>query len=204
MDIFEENDEKSILIMEGFKMSREVDPRVSRTRRLLIEALAKLIVLEGYEAVTIREIVRVAEVNRSTFYLHFRDKQDILVQMQNEILNELAESLKYPTYTYESAIIDYKSSNKPIKTHVTMFEHIQEHAPIYRKMLIESEFREHVTQVLITEVHRFQENVWEATFMANGAVGVILYWLESGMKETIMEMSLWLSRVILFPLGNFK
>ncbi|MCM3570985.1 TetR-like C-terminal domain-containing protein [Neobacillus mesonae] len=40
--------------------------------------------------------------------------------------------------------------------------------------------------------------------MANGAVGVILYWLESGMKETVMEMSLWLTRMTLFPLGKFK
>ena len=40
--------------------------------------------------------------------------------------------------------------------------------------------------------------------MANGAVGVILYWLDNGMKETITEMSLWLTQITLFPLGKFK
>lgn len=185
-------------------MNRTLDPRVVRTRRLLINALTELIVVGGYEAVTIREIVRKAEVNRSTFYLHFRDKQDIMTQMQDDILNELKASLKHPMYTYESAINDYKISNKPIRSHVSMFEHVQRHATLYQKLLNEKDFREHVTQVIKAEVLRFRDSVWEATFMANGAVGVILYWLEGSMKETITEMSLWLTQITLFPLGKFK
>lgn len=185
-------------------MSRTLDPRVVRTRRLLINALTELIVAEGYEPITIREIVQKAEVNRSTFYLHFRDKQDIWTQMQDDLLNELTESLKYPMYTYELAINDYNNSNKPIKSHVSMFEHIQKYSSLYRKILSEREFRERFIHGIKTEVLRFRDSVLEATFMANGAVGVILYWLESGMKETILEMSLWLTQITLFPLGKFK
>lgn len=185
-------------------MSRTLDPRVVRTRRLLINALTELIVAEGYEPITIREIVQKAEVNRSTFYLHFRDKQDIWTQMQDDLLNELTESLKYPMYTYELAINDYIKSNKPIKSHVSMFEHIQKYSSLYRKILSEREFRERFIHGIKMEVLRFRDSVLEATFMANGAVGVILYWLESGMKETILEMSLWLTQITLFPLGKFK
>ncbi|TJY43903.1 TetR/AcrR family transcriptional regulator [Cohnella pontilimi] len=185
-------------------MNKAIDPRVARTRRLLMDTLTELIVEEGYDAITIREIVRKAGVNRSTFYLHFRDKQDILTHMQEDILNGLAHSLNYPTYTYKSALQDYQSSKMPIKSHMAMFEHIQKHASLYRTMLIEREFRERVTQVIRTEVLRFRDSVWEAAFMSNGAVGVILYWLENGMKETITDMSLWLTRVILFPLGKFE
>ena len=185
-------------------MGRALDPRVVRTRRLLINALTEIIVAEGYEAVTIREIVRKAEVNRSTFYLHFYDKQDIMTQMQNDILNELTESLKHPMYTYEAAINDHKLSNRPIKSHIAMFEHIEKHASLYQKLLNEREFRERITEGIQTEVLQFRDSVWEATFMANGAVGIILYWLENGMKETIMEMSLWLTQITLFPLGKFE
>lgn len=185
-------------------MSRAIDPRVVRTRRLLINALTELIVDQGYERITIREIVQKAEVNRSTFYLHFLDKQDSLTQMQDDLLNELRQSLEYPMYTYESAINDYNSTNKPIKSHISMFEHIQKHASLYSKILREREFRERFTLGIKTEVLRFRDSLLEATFMANGAVGVILYWLENGMQETIMEMSLWLTQITLFPLGKFK
>jgi len=185
-------------------MKKEPDPRVVRTRRLLIGALIELINEENYEAITVREIVRKAEVNRSTFYLHFRDKQDILTHMQDDLLRELTESLRFPTYTYESALRDYQTSKKPIKTHVTLFEHIRKHASLYRTLLIEKDFRERVTHVIRAEVLRFQDSVLEATYMSNGAVGILIYWLENGMKESIAEMSLWLTRVMLFPLGKFE
>ncbi|MDR9853674.1 TetR/AcrR family transcriptional regulator [Paenibacillus sp. VCA1] len=183
-------------------MNKPIDPRVTRTRRLLMDALTELIVEEGVDAITIRDIVRKAEVNRSTFYLHFRDKQDILDQMQDDILNELAQTLKFPTY-YEEALHDYKSSKKPIQSHVTMFEHIQKHASFYRTMLTEGEFRERMTQVIRTEALQYKHNFWDAAFASHGVVGIILYWLENGMKESILEMSLWLTRVSLFPLGKF-
>ena len=180
------------------------DPRVKRTRQLLTEAMKKLMLEKSYEAVTIRDIVKNAEVNRSTFYLHFRDKQDIFEQIQLDILNELAETLKYPTYTYDSEVTAYKREKKPMKTHVTMLEHIQKHASFYQRMLEVDEFRKRAVYVIKAEVLLFQNNVWEATFMAEGAVGIIQYWLENDMKESIEELSLWLTRVILFPLGDFK
>lgn len=49
----------------------------------------------------------------------------------------------------------------------------------------------------------FISAIWEATYMANGAVGIIRYWIENGMKENVTEMSLWLTKTILIPLGNF-
>ncbi|MEF2097346.1 TetR/AcrR family transcriptional regulator [Bacillus sp. CFBP9009] len=184
-------------------MKSVVDPRVTRTRRLLMDALANLIILEGHETITVREIVRKAEVNRSTFYLHFLDKQDILTQFQNDILSELKESLKQPKYSYQAAVNDFKNLNKPIDSHVAMFEHIEKQSSIYKKMLTESEFRERFTKEIITKIFHFRESIWEATYMANGAVGIILFWLENGMKETVTEMSLWLTKSILFPLGEF-
>ena len=181
-----------------------VDPRVARTRRLLIDALIDLIVEEGYDAVTIREIVQKAGVNRSTFYLHFRDKQDIFTHMEDEIWDELAEAVRNPTFTYESALRDYKNSQKPIISAVRLFEHIQRYASLYGTMLVERNFREQVTQTLKTELLRFSPAASEAAFVSHGIVGLILYWLESGMSETVMEMSLWLTRVSLFPLGHFE
>lgn len=183
-------------------MSRAQDPRVVRTRRLLITALTDLIVEEGYEAVTIRGIVRKAMVNRSTFYLHFLDKQDILTQLQDDILNGLTESLKLQIYSYELALSDYRSSNDPMKAHVLMFEHIQKNSSLYLNLLSMKEFRDRVTEVIKAEILRFNSNVLDATFMANGAVGIILYWLENGMNKSIMEMSLWLTKFTLFPFGK--
>jgi AcrR family transcriptional regulator len=66
------------------------DRRVSRTRRLLRQALMELILERGYHAVTIEDITERADLGRTTFYLHFHDKEELLV----ESLEEIAEELK--------------------------------------------------------------------------------------------------------------
>ena len=66
--------------------------------------------------------------------------------MQDDLLDELSKSLEYTLYTYELAINDYINFNKPIKSHVSMFEHIQKYSSLYQKILSEKEFRERFTQ----------------------------------------------------------
>ena len=60
-------------------MSKVVtDRRVQKTRKLLKDALISLIIEKGLEAVSIQEILDRANVGRSTFYIHFENKQELL------------------------------------------------------------------------------------------------------------------------------
>lgn len=52
--------------------------RKERTRRQLKEATLELVLEHGYDAVNIQHIVDRADLGRGTFYVHYRDKQDIL------------------------------------------------------------------------------------------------------------------------------
>src|SRR4029079_6347017 len=55
------------------------DRRVGKTRRALKEALTDLILAQGYESVTVQDLIDRADVGRSTFYAHFMDKDDLLM-----------------------------------------------------------------------------------------------------------------------------
>ncbi len=57
----------------------QIDRRVQRTRQLLQDALLALILEKGYAAITIQDILDRANLGRSTFYAHYRDKDDLLV-----------------------------------------------------------------------------------------------------------------------------
>lgn len=61
------------------------DRRVRRTRELLRNALMSLILERGYHRVTVQDIIDRADVGRSTFYAHFRDKDDLLVYGLEEL-----------------------------------------------------------------------------------------------------------------------
>lgn len=59
------------------------------TQRLLSEALIELSLEKGYPAVTIRDITERTGVDRTTFYLHFKDKDSLVVATQRRMLDEL-------------------------------------------------------------------------------------------------------------------
>ena len=56
-----------------------VDRRIRRTQHGLREALLNLIVERGWDAVTVRDVCERADVGRSTFYVHFADKESLLL-----------------------------------------------------------------------------------------------------------------------------
>jgi AcrR family transcriptional regulator len=65
------------------------DRRVQRTQSLLREALASLIREKAYDSISVKEILDRANVGRSTFYMHFRDKDELLVSGIHDMLRPL-------------------------------------------------------------------------------------------------------------------
>lgn len=56
----------------------ESDPRVIRTRKLILDAFASLVNEKDFEAITVQDIAQRATVNRATFYAHFDDKYALM------------------------------------------------------------------------------------------------------------------------------
>src|SRR5260370_36729951 len=56
---------------------KPIDRRILRTRATLQHALNSLILKKGYDAITIQDICDAANVGRSTFYAHYRSKDDL-------------------------------------------------------------------------------------------------------------------------------
>lgn len=80
----------SAIKQDGVKRSessRSGDARVRRTRRLLHEALGKLLRQKEYEDIGVKEILDRATVARSTFYAHFGDKDELLLSALHEIMD---------------------------------------------------------------------------------------------------------------------
>jgi AcrR family transcriptional regulator len=57
------------------------DPRIVRSRRMLMESLAKLLIHKSFDDISIQEIADEATLNRATFYLHYPDKNALLQAM---------------------------------------------------------------------------------------------------------------------------
>lgn len=78
--------------MEQGKINEREDPRVLRTRHLLLQAFADLYSAKGFHAMTVQDITERARVNRGTFYSHFEDKYAILESWLREQFQQCVAS----------------------------------------------------------------------------------------------------------------
>lgn len=62
----------------NFINEEKMDPRIKRTRALLAQAFKEVLFEKGFQGSSVRDITEKAGVNRTTFYLHFRDKYALL------------------------------------------------------------------------------------------------------------------------------
>src|SRR6516164_1368734 len=70
------------------------DRRIQKTLSLLRDALVSLIVEKPYDTIVVKEILDRANVGRSTFYTHFRDKDDLLVSGIHDMLGEVPSPIR--------------------------------------------------------------------------------------------------------------
>ena len=93
------------------------DRRIQKTRKLLHEALMLLLHEKRYDDIVVKEILDRANVGRSTFYTHFRDKDDLLVSGMLDRLRSM-RTARMPPSTYGAEQLVWFS--------LSIFEHIDQ------------------------------------------------------------------------------
>jgi len=67
------------------------DPRILRSRRMLMDSLATLLNKKEFEDISVQEIADEATLNRATFYLHYADKNALLQAMTGARFRDLLQ-----------------------------------------------------------------------------------------------------------------
>lgn len=93
------------------------DRRVERTQRTLHAALIAEILVKGYDAVTVQDIIDRADVGRSTFYSHFADKEALLVSGIGNLRGFLAS---------------HRDPDRSLAFTTAMFAHVEGHRDLGR------------------------------------------------------------------------
>lgn len=75
--------------------SKKGDRRANRTRRSLSEALIALIREKRWDTITVQHVIDRANVGRSTFYAHYRDKEDLLRSAFEEFLGAFGSHIRW-------------------------------------------------------------------------------------------------------------
>src|SRR5271154_5920755 len=78
-------------ILQSVSVAENTDPRVLRSRQMLMEALLRLLNRKEFDDISIQEIADEATLNRATFYLHYADKNALLQAMTAARFRELVD-----------------------------------------------------------------------------------------------------------------
>src|SRR5215469_590889 len=73
--------------------TRKLDRRVRRTRNALGDALIALIEERSFQDITVQDILDRAQISRSTFYAHYRDKDDLFLSDVEDFLELMSNLL---------------------------------------------------------------------------------------------------------------
>lgn len=92
-------------------MDKKSDLRTIRTKESIKKALYKLAEDKSFDEISVTDITKKAMINRSTFYLHYRDKEDLLQSLCDETLHELK---KYKSYLTKEAVFQCRRSGAPL------------------------------------------------------------------------------------------
>lgn len=106
-----------------------IDRRVARTRAALEQAILSLILAKGYDAVTVEEICEAANVGRSTFYSHYRDKDELKRSGFAQYLNSMVDG---PHTGFMPASSD--AVERLFSFCRAMFEHGRNHMELYKAL----------------------------------------------------------------------
>ena len=106
------------------RQQKKNDRRVSRTRRALRKAIVELISEKHYDSITVQDIIDRADVGRSTFYLHFRDKEDLFRGDWEHFLKRFVRKFNWEN-PREGTLFPFRG----------IFEHLKEYHPFYRGLV---------------------------------------------------------------------
>ena len=104
--------------------SKKADRRTSRTRSSLSSALVELVEEKRFDDITVQDVIDRADVGRSTFYSHFRDKEDLFQKDWERFLDMLAQQIDWDQAGQASFI--------PV---VFLFRHLQEVQTFYKGLV---------------------------------------------------------------------
>ena len=188
----------------------KTDRRILKSKKALRDALVELIQEKGYDAVSVEEITQRANVGRATFYLHYKDKEELLLEEFIEMAQDRVQALsEIPVSVWEASDnpVEYFYENQPMMPLQKVFEHGAENAGLYRVLLRgESSTRlaDRIQRIIATSIHEIAEATRQkdptpvklqvpidllAAYFTGALLSSLAWWLDEKQPASPSEMT---------------
>lgn len=170
---------------------RKLDRRARRTRRLLRQSLHDLIREKDYDTITVQDITDRADLSRATFYLHYKDKDELLARSLEDMFDDLVGHI------YNRPPEDLLQDGGPPA--LIAFQHAQEYSDVYRMLLGDrgvTSVINRVRQYLAQQAHLWIEKVIPPGTQPEIPVTILAHHLSGSLFELIVW---WINHDMPYP-----
>lgn len=167
----------------------KTDRRVKYTRMVLRQSLLELMKSNAIDKITVKDICELADINRGTFYSHYSEPRALLEQIENDLFNDLKDTLERHLTDAEGLTDSYEMVFEIIKCieqnsdicKIILGEHGD---PDYLKRIINLPYEKcRESWMLYMKVKDEKLAEYFYSFISSGSIGIIQMWIQSGLKE---------------------
>lgn len=162
-----------------------MDRRIKYTKQIIKDCFFELLAEKDINKITVSELCNKADINRATFYRYYIDIYDLLEKIQYDFINELKElssEKDYTVFTFSKEMLQVFLNNKDLlniifktKNHIYFLSEFLDIA--YEKC--KNKWSKEIVSL-------DEKNIeFAATFIFNGAIGVINYWVQNDFNDSI-------------------
>ncbi len=172
-----------------------------KTKQLIQTSFMRILENEAFESISVGDITKAAQINRGTFYLHYKDKFDLLDQIEQQLFEDVGNHID-ELQTHYSSTHTFEKGQEQLAA--TLFSSIRLHAPILKiflsnrgragfhirfrdafseKVRINLEKNESLTANLKVPMEYF------LSFITSAFLGLIEQWVQNGLDKTPEEMT---------------
>ncbi len=175
-----------------FHLSTKMDRRKQYTRKVLKESLMTLLKSKTISSITVKEICKLADINRSTYYAHFANQYELLESIEEEFIEDLVHTLNQ---------YNFSKAEEALQLTEALFEYIALKSEICQTLLSENTdihfhkkgmdiVQKFVFHHAITD-NKLEQETYEYInlFLVSGTIYVIKNWLENGQNKSPKEMA---------------
>lgn len=178
-----------------------VDRRVRKTKRQLRLALMKLMSEKSVKDISVRELAAIADINRGTFYIHYKDVYDLLSSLEDELADGLTSAAGTMRKTPRA---------RPTRNLMELYQFIQQNSDLCHVLLGKNgdiAFTDRICHILRDEfLYDFLAYYYPndpvmldyfCSFIVSGNMSLALTWIDNGMKQTPEEMAVLAGEIIM-------
>ena len=170
----------------------------------------------GFDGFSVNDLCARADLNRGTFYNHFRDKDALLATLEDEVVADLDRLQERMQDLTVRKLLAYRARRQPLPLLVDLFDYLRDQGDFLHAVLgpggdvrFGPRLRDAVCTNLIQSIlhERYRNNPepfvqYYVAFFASAYLGVIQRWIETGMRESSEEMALIAMRLFFIKPGE--